>query len=162
MLNRYLGSEELFSRGSVRLLSIIRLAIAEASKPSSRTIMIRRRLVCRAWRILPSLFCSPIHSPSRRPVCSRLHAWCHSGRTPHHTPIGRPGKFGHAPLRSDRSITRSTYGCGSRPRIVRVLTSKPRPMGLGCGPVISQFGSETALSVMNLGRATAEIVSRRA
>jgi hypothetical protein len=56
VLNRYLGSEELFSRGSVRLLSIIRLAIAEASKPSSRTIMIRRRLVCRAWRILPSLF----------------------------------------------------------------------------------------------------------
>jgi hypothetical protein len=49
-----------------------------------------------------------------------------------------------------------------RPRIVRVLTSKPHPMGLGCGPVISQFGSETALSVMNLGRSTSAIVSRGA
>jgi hypothetical protein len=57
VLNRYLGSEEVFSRGgSVRLASIVRLAIAEASKPSSRTIMIGRRLVCRAWRVLSSLF----------------------------------------------------------------------------------------------------------
>jgi hypothetical protein len=57
VLNRYLGSEEVFSRGgSVRLPSIVRLAIAEASKPSSRTSMIRRRLVCRAWRVLSSSF----------------------------------------------------------------------------------------------------------
>jgi hypothetical protein len=56
VLNRYLGSEEVFSQGgSVRPPSIIRLAIAEASKPSSRTIMIRRRLVRRAWRVLSSL-----------------------------------------------------------------------------------------------------------
>jgi hypothetical protein len=162
VLNRYLGSEELFSRGSVRLLSIIRLAIAEASKPSSRTIMIRRRLVCRAWRILPSLFLftysfsqqetSLLKTP--RVVSLRPNSTSHAYRTTR--------KIRARPLRSDRSITRSTYGCGSRPRIVRVLTSKPRPMGLGCGPVISQFGSETALSVMNLGRSTSEIVSRGA
>ena len=103
VLNRYLGSEEVFSRGgSVRLPSIVRLAIAEASKPSSRTIMIRRRLVCRAWRVLSSLFLFT-YSFSQ-PETSLLKTPCVVSLWPNSIShaYGTTRKvLGNAPLRSD-------------------------------------------------------------
>ena len=139
------------------LPSIIRLAITEASKPNTRTIMIRSRLVCRAWRVLSSLF---IYSFSKTSLLTSPRVVSH-WQSLHIIPLSDdPDSAGSGP-RSDRSTTRSTMAAEEGGESVG-SAGKLHPTGLGCRVVTSQSGSETALSVMNLVRSTSQIVSRGA